>query len=67
MGQATSSFPSSLPDLALHCLRVADMSPADGLVEPYFDYLIGVQTPSIKNRLALLVHLKEGEGIVVRV
>lgn len=23
------------------------MSPADGLVEPYFDYLIGVQTPSI--------------------
>ncbi|WWD20265.1 hypothetical protein CI109_104741 [Kwoniella shandongensis] len=44
MGQSSSSLPSSLPDLALHCLRVADHSPADNLIEPYFDYLIGVQT-----------------------
>ncbi|WVQ79230.1 hypothetical protein IAT38_001326 [Cryptococcus sp. DSM 104549] len=43
MGQS-SSLPSSLPELALHCLRVADHSPADGLIEPYFDYLVGVQT-----------------------
>ncbi|KAK8849638.1 hypothetical protein IAR55_004973 [Kwoniella newhampshirensis] len=43
MGQSSSSLPSSLPDLALHCLRVADGSPADTLLEPYFDYLIGVQ------------------------
>ncbi|TYJ54612.1 hypothetical protein B9479_004742 [Cryptococcus floricola] len=47
MGQGSSSLPSSLPDLALHCLRVADNSPVDGLVEPYFDYLVGVQTPQI--------------------
>ena len=42
MGQTTSSLPSSLPDLALHCLRVAETSPASGLIEPYFDYLIGI-------------------------
>lgn len=42
MGQSPS-LPSSLPKLALHCLRVADLSPASGLVEPFFDYLIGVE------------------------
>ncbi|WVQ66090.1 uncharacterized protein L199_004268 [Kwoniella botswanensis] len=43
MGQS-SSLPSSLPSIALHVLRVVDSSPADGLVEPYFDYLIGIST-----------------------
>ncbi|WVF68462.1 hypothetical protein IAT40_003228 [Kwoniella sp. CBS 6097] len=43
MGQSTS-LPSSFPTLALHCLRVADSSPSEGLVEPYFDYLIGIST-----------------------
>ena len=44
MGQSPStSLPSSLPELALHCLRVADASPSSGLIEPYFDYLIGVE------------------------
>ncbi|EAL19563.1 hypothetical protein CNBG1920 [Cryptococcus deneoformans B-3501A] len=70
MGQATSSLPSSLPDLALHCLRVADMSPADGLVEPYFDYLIGVQTPSINEPtdvLGKILEENEGKQIGLRV
>lgn len=49
MGQSPS-LPSSLPNLALHCLRVADLSPASGLVEPFFDYLIDVETdpPSLR-------------------
>ncbi|KAK4685800.1 hypothetical protein P7C73_g4345, partial [Tremellales sp. Uapishka_1] len=43
MGQsASSSLPSSLPELALHCLRVADNSPAADVIEPFFDYLVGV-------------------------
>lgn len=43
MGQtASSSLPSSLPEYALHCLRVADHSPAADFIEPFFDYLIGV-------------------------
>ena len=44
MGQSSSALPTSIPDLALHCLRVADTSPACGLIEPFFDYLIGVDT-----------------------
>jgi len=46
MGQTSSSLPSHLPSYALHCLRVADHSPSDGLLEPFFDYLIGVDTPT---------------------
>ncbi|RSH88012.1 uncharacterized protein EHS24_000536 [Apiotrichum porosum] len=46
MGQSSSTNLTSLPDLALHCLRVAEGSPADGLVEPFFDYLIGVDEAS---------------------
>jgi hypothetical protein len=45
MGQS-SSLPSSLPDLALHVLRVADHSPASGHLEPFFDYLVGVEVPT---------------------
>lgn len=45
MGQSASSLPSTLPDLALHCLRVADHSPASGHLEPFFDYLVGIETP----------------------
>ena len=44
MGQGSSSLPSSLPNYALHCLRVAPSSPASGHVEPFFDYLVGVET-----------------------
>ena len=42
MGQSTSSLPSPLPENALHCLRVADGSPASGQLEPFFDYLVDV-------------------------
>lgn len=44
MGQGSSSLPSSLPNYALHCLRVAPSSPAAGQIEPFFDYLVGVET-----------------------
>lgn len=53
MGQTSSSSLSSLPEFALHCLRVADGSPADGHLEPFFDYLIGVDAE---------VNLTTGEG-----
>jgi hypothetical protein len=46
MGQGTSSLPTSLPQYALHCLRVAPSSPASGHLEPFFDYLIGVESES---------------------
>jgi hypothetical protein len=47
MGQTTSiSLPSSLPDLALHVLRTAEHSPSDGVLEPFFDYLIGLDPAS---------------------
>jgi hypothetical protein len=39
MGQS-----SSLPDNALHCLRVADGSPAHGNIEPFFDYVVGIES-----------------------
>jgi hypothetical protein len=45
MGQSSSSLPSSLPELALHCLRVAEHSPAASEIEPFFDYLVGIETP----------------------
>ncbi|RXK41817.1 hypothetical protein M231_00816 [Tremella mesenterica] len=47
MGQgSSSSLPTSLPQYALHCLRVAEGSPSAGLIEPFFDYLIGVGVDS---------------------
>jgi hypothetical protein len=46
MGQGSSSLPTSLPQYALHCLRVAPSSPAHGHLEPFFDYLVGVDTGS---------------------
>ncbi|TXT13329.1 hypothetical protein VHUM_00696 [Vanrija humicola] len=46
MGQTSSTSLSTLPELALHCLRVAEHSPADGLIEPFFDYLVGVDEAS---------------------
>jgi len=47
MGQTTSiSLPSSLPDLALHVLRTAEHSPSHGVLEPFFDYLIGLDPAS---------------------
>lgn len=76
MGQSSSTLPSSLPDLALHCLRVADTSPASGLVEPFFDYLVGVDTdPPTQTRVAGLspgelgriLEEHEGKRIVLRV
>ena len=54
MGQsASSSLPTSLPDLALHCLRVAEGSPAAGSIEPFFDYLVGVDADSPSNEESL--------------
>ncbi|WVR08093.1 hypothetical protein IAU60_005139 [Kwoniella sp. DSM 27419] len=62
MGQS-NSLPSSFPSLALHCLRVADTSPADGLVEPYFDYLIGIATEHGESDLASLAGTKDGGSV----
>ncbi|WRT69655.1 uncharacterized protein IL334_006645 [Kwoniella shivajii] len=59
MGQS-SSLPSSLPTLALHCLRVADSSPAEGLLEPYFDYLIGISTEKGDSDLSSLAAGEHG-------
>ena len=76
MGQSTSSLSSSLPDLALHCLRVAESSPASNLIEPFFDYLVGVETdPSSRttlsglnpNELGWILEENEGRHIVLRV
>ena len=76
MGQSSSALPSSLPDLALHCLRVADSCPASGLVEPFFDYLVGVDTdPPTETALSGLspaelgrvLEENEGRRIVLRV
>ncbi|WWC92770.1 uncharacterized protein L201_007729 [Kwoniella dendrophila CBS 6074] len=53
MGQS-SSLPTSLPTIALHCLRVAELSPTDGLIEPYFDYLIGISTEKGESDLSNL-------------
>lgn len=78
---SSSSLPSSLPDLALHCLRVADDSPASGLVEPYFDYLVGVQTAQSRAEgkdglglaglspaeLGRILEENEGKGLGLRV
>lgn len=58
MGQGSSSLPSSLPSYALHCLRVAPSSPAHGHVEPFFDYLVGVETDP-----PTLVTEGEGDGL----
>ena len=50
MGQGSSSLPTSLPQYALHCLRVAPSSPASGHLEPFFDYLVGVESePELAN------------------
>ncbi|CAD6591504.1 MAG: hypothetical protein TREMPRED_000110 [Tremellales sp. Tagirdzhanova-0007] len=76
MGQSTSSLPSALPDLALHCLRVAENSPASNLIEPFFDYLVGLETdpPSRTtlsglntNELGWILEENEGRRIVLRV
>nr|XP_019009395.1 uncharacterized protein I206_06044 [Kwoniella pini CBS 10737]OCF48176.1 hypothetical protein I206_06044 [Kwoniella pini CBS 10737] len=48
MGQS-NSIPTNLPEIAFHCLRVADSSPTDGLIEPYFDYLIGISSKTKQN------------------
>ncbi|BEJ17538.1 hypothetical protein CspHIS471_0609390 [Cutaneotrichosporon sp. HIS471] len=78
MGQTSSTAtPTTLPELALHCLRVADASPADGLIEPFFDYLIGVDaassvptnvqaTMAVPTPAELARVLEENEGIPIR-
>lgn len=48
MGQTASSAPTALPEIALHVLKVSENSPADGLLEPFFDYLVGIQDGSGK-------------------
>lgn len=78
MGQTSSSeTPTTLPEFALHCLRVADNSPADGLLEPFFDYLIGVDAASsvptgaaaavaVPTPSELARVLEENEGVPIR-
>lgn len=54
MGQTPSiSLPSSLPDLALHVLRTAENSPSYGLLEPFFDYLVGLDSSSADSQQSL--------------
>jgi hypothetical protein len=77
MGQGSSSLPSSLPNYALHCLRVAPSSPAHDLVEPFFDYLVGVETDPPTSHgsdeglspveLSRVLEENEGKRIVLRV
>jgi hypothetical protein len=78
MGQTSSTAtPTTLPEFALHCLRVADASPADGKIEPFFDYLIGVDaaasvptnaapTLAVPTPAELARVLEENEGIPIR-
>lgn len=78
MGQTSSTAsPTTLPEFALHCLRVADHSPADGLLEPFFDYLIGVDAAAsvptgaasavaVPTPAELARVLEENEGIPIR-
>ena len=54
MGQTASvALPSSLPDLALHVLRTAEDSPSFGMLEPFFDYLVGLSSSSAGSQQAL--------------
>ncbi|KAL7425038.1 hypothetical protein Q5752_000726 [Cryptotrichosporon argae] len=82
MGQSSSaSAPLALPELALHCLRVAEGSPADTLLEPFFDYVVGIDAAGGPNtptdevalegqgvgELARVVEANEGRRVVLRV
>ena len=77
MGQTSSTtLPSGVPDVALHCLRVAEGSPAYGHLEPFFDYLIDVQVDSAPlspgarldaASLGPLLHRYEGKDLAVKV
>ncbi len=54
MGQTPSiSLPSTLPDLALHVLRTAEDSPSFGLLEPFFDYLVGLDSSTTESQQPL--------------
>ncbi|EIW71584.1 hypothetical protein TREMEDRAFT_27844 [Tremella mesenterica DSM 1558] len=72
MGQgSSSSLPTSLPQYALHCLRVAEGSPSAGLIEPFFDYLIGVGVEGMEGlspiELSQILSRHEGKRISLRV
>jgi hypothetical protein len=75
MGQSTSTLPSSLPTSALHILRVADNSPAQPHLEPFFDYLVSLDIPSAPQSqseltpasLARLLEDHEGTEVGLRV
>lgn len=73
MGQTSStSLPSSLPNFALHCLRVAEASPTSDLIEPFFDYLVGIASeedaPDLSPAdLARILEQHEGRTVVLRV
>ena len=75
MGQASSiSLPSSLPDLALHVLRTAEDSPSHGSLEPFFDYLIGLDSAGADSQqslnteaLAKLMTDNEGGKVILKV
>jgi len=44
MGQGASTSGTPFPSVALHVLRVAELSPAHQAgIQPFFDYLIGVE------------------------
>ena len=72
MGQSSSN-PSTLPAVALHCLRVTDGSPVAGQIEPFFDYLVGADDEAFEDSASLGRILKErqsrekDEGVVLKV
>lgn len=75
MGQTSSiTLPSSLPELALHVLRTAEDSPSHGVLEPFFDYLIGLDSALAETQqslnteaLAKLMTDNEGGKVVLKV
>jgi hypothetical protein len=50
--------------VALHCLRVTDGSPVAGQIEPFFDYLVGVDKEAFEDPSSLGRILKERDGML---
>ncbi|KAG8830127.1 hypothetical protein FRB91_008527 [Serendipita sp. 411] len=71
MGASSSTLDPSSPSppgRALHVLRVAPGSPADGFIEPFFDFLVGVDGSQLGNvvdakSLSRMVEEHEGKPL----
>lgn len=64
--------------IGFHCLRVAEGSPAEGVIEPYFDFICGLQgqaltsadfnhARNIEEMLAEVVEAHEGRQLSMQV